>query len=266
MEITILERGNFERVFLNVETTGGTIMDLKIGKMEEVKLYSQQLGEEVELIVYTPAGATPLFKHSILIVQDGRDYFNLGRIHKTLEELSQKDKITPSLIVGIPYKDKYERWEKYHPSGEKHQQYVRFLAHELVPFLDENYPTNHMGLGRILVGDSLGATVSLLTALEYPHTFGKVIMQSPMVNEEVLEKTAKFNQPHLIELYHVIGTGETAVDTTKGTVEDFLTPNRKLHKVIEEKGIPHFYDEFEGDHTWKYWQPDLKRALEKILG
>lgn len=242
-----------------------SVKNLKIGTTEEVKLYSKALDEEVELIVYTPAGATPLFKHSVLIVQDGQDYFNLGRLPKTLEQLSQSEQIDPTLIVGIPYKDKMERWDKYHPEGKKHHQYVRFLAHELVPFLNEKYPTNHMGLGRILIGDSLGATVSLLTALEYPHTFGKVIMQSPMVNDEVIEKVKQFNQPHLIDLYHVIGKEETAVDTTKGAVADFLAPNRELHKMIEEKGIPHFYDELEGNHTWKTWQPDVKRALEKML-
>ena len=48
-----------------------------------------------------------------------------------------------------------------------------------------------MGYGRALIGDSLGGTVSLLTALQYPHTFGKVIMQSPLVNETVLRAVGK---------------------------------------------------------------------------
>lgn len=236
-----------------------------MGKTEEIKLYSHELEEEVELIVYIPAGSTPLYKHSILIAQDGRDYFNLGRIAKTLEELSIREETEPTIIVGIPYKDKYERWDKYHPEGKKHQQYIRFLAHELVPFLDEKYPTNHMGMGRILIGDSLGATVSYLAGLAYPHTFGKIIMQSPYVDDNVLEQTKAFTNTHLLDIYHVIGTEETEVETTNGDLKDFLTPNRTLHKLLEEKGIPQFYDEFKGNHTWKYWQPDLKRALEKMI-
>ena len=45
----------------------------------------------------------------------------------------------------------------------------------------------------VLIGDSLGGTVSFMTALMYPHTFGKVIMQSPFVDETVmnLAKTSK---------------------------------------------------------------------------
>jgi enterochelin esterase-like enzyme len=33
---------------------------------------------------------------------------------------------------------------------------------------------------RTLIGDSLGGTVSLMTALDYPNMFGNVIMQSLM--------------------------------------------------------------------------------------
>ena len=43
-----------------------------------------------------------------------------------------------------------------------------------------------MGKGRVLIGDSLGGTVSFMTALMYPHTFGKVVMQSPFVDETVM--------------------------------------------------------------------------------
>ncbi len=45
------------------------------------------------------------------------------------------------------------------------------------------------------------------------------------------------------------------------TIKDFLTPNRQLHQLLTEKGYKVFYEEFEGNHTWKYWKPDLRRAL-----
>ena len=65
------------------------------------------------------------------------------------------------MIVGVPYKNVKDRREKYHPDGQKHQAYIRFFAQELVPYIDANYPTYQMGLGRALIGDSLAATVSL---------------------------------------------------------------------------------------------------------
>ncbi|WP_078381360.1 alpha/beta hydrolase [Sutcliffiella halmapala] len=235
------------------------------GRIEEVKLYSNELEEEMTLMVYTPANYSPLYKYNVLIAQDGKDYFTLGRIGSLTDELLANNEIQNTIIIGIPYKDVQDRRKKYHPEGTQQSAYIRFLAHELTPFIDREYPTYQMGMGRALIGDSLGATVSLMTALSYPHTFGKVIMQSPYVDESVLNKVKDFAQPSFLSLYHVIGTQETAVPTTDGKKKDFIEPNRALHSLMKEKDYSVFYEEFEGNHTWTYWQPDLRQALTKMF-
>ncbi|OAT83207.1 hypothetical protein A6P54_06355 [Bacillus sp. MKU004] len=241
-------------------------MTVNRGAVNELNLFSKELNEEIRMLVYLPATFSPLYKYSILIAQDGKDYFQLGRIPRLADEFLNNKEIENMIIVGVPYKDVEDRRRKYHPHGEENDAYIRFLAHELVPYLDEHYPTYHMGMGRALIGDSLGATVSLMTALKYPNTFGKVILQSPLVNEKVLDEVENFAYPHLLNIYHVIGTKETEVKTTNGKVKDFLTPNRQLHELFNEKKFTTFYEEFEGDHTWKHWQPDLKRALPMMFG
>lgn len=235
------------------------------GTIEELTFHSEELGEEIQLLIYLPANFSPLYKYSLLIAQDGRDYFQLGRIGRLADEYLNEKEIENIIIVGIPYKNVKNRRRKYHPEGEQNQQYIRFLAHELVPFLDHEFPTYQMGSTRALIGDSLGATVSLMTALQYPHTFGKVLLQSPYVDEHVLKLAADFSQPQLLEIYHVIGNQETEVKTTNGTVSDFLTPNRELSKLLKEKPFTYFYEEFSGNHTWTYWQPDLRRALKMLF-
>ncbi|RFU66732.1 alpha/beta hydrolase [Peribacillus glennii] len=235
------------------------------GTIKEYKLDSLELEEEMELLVYLPANFSPLNKHTVLIAQDGRDYFQLGRIGRVADQLANEGQIGNLIIVGIPYRDVHDRRSKYHPSGEKHTSYIRFLAHELVPFIDQEFPTYHMGLGRALIGDSLGATVSLLAAVQYPNTFGKCIMQSPLVNEAVEKAVKDFEHPQLLEIYHIVGKEETEVPTTDGGIANFIEPNRGLSNLFKEKGFSYFYDEFDGNHTWKYWQPDLKRALKHIF-
>lgn len=227
------------------------------GKITEYPFYSHELQEELTLLIYLPASYSPLYKYHLLIAQDGQDYFQLGRIGRWVDEQDE-----PIIVVGLPYVDIQDRWKKYHPNGELYRAYTRFLALELVPFLDQQFPTLHMGMGRTLIGDSLGGTVSLQAALLFPHTFGKVIMQSPFINEKLMEVVEDFAEPHLLSIYHVIGTKETEVKTTKNKTEDFLTPNRKISTVFQKKGFSYFYEEFEGDHTWTYWQPDLQRALK----
>jgi enterochelin esterase-like enzyme len=240
-------------------------MGFPMGKINEITLQSKELGEDITMLVYLPANYSPLYKYSLLIAQDGRDYFQLGRIGRIADELLGKKEIENVIIIGIPYESIEDRRRKYHPEGEHHEAYIRFLAHELVPYLDEHYPTYQMGMGRALIGDSLAATVSLLAALQYPHTFGRVLLQSPYVNEQVLSAVKSFSQPSLLNIYHTVGEKEAVVKTTSSKNKDFLTPNREISSIFKEKGYSYFYDEFDGDHTWTYWQPDLKRAIKLMF-
>lgn len=240
-------------------------MEFPKGTIKELTIYSAELGEDVQLLVYLPANFSSLYKYSLLIAQDGRDYFQLGRISRLADEFLFQREIENLIIIGVPYKDVEDRRKKYHPKGSQNQQYIRFLAHELVPFLDQEFPTYQMGSTRALIGDSLGGAVSLMTALQYPHTFGKVLLHSPYVDDSILSAVKNFSEGQLLQLYHVIGNQETEVQTTDGSLKDFLTPNRELSKIISEKPITYFYEEFSGNHTWTYWQPDLRRALKMLF-
>jgi enterochelin esterase-like enzyme len=240
-------------------------MDYPKGTIKELAFQSKELGEEMKLLIYLPANYSPLYKYSLLIAQDGQDYFQLGRIGRLADEFLYKREIENLIIVGIPYKDVADRRSKYHPDGDRNQAYIRFLAHELVPFLDQEFSTYHMGSTRALIGDSLGATVSLMTGIQYPHTFGKVLLHSPFVNQTIIEMVENFPDSQVIEIYHVIGNLETAVEMTDGNVSDFLNPNRALSNIISKKLFTYFFEEFNGNHTWTYWQPDLRRALKMLF-
>ncbi|WP_148630896.1 esterase family protein [Bacillus sp. E214] len=236
-------------------------MALKAGTIKGISFNSKELNEEIELLVYLPSAFSHLYKYSVLIAQDGKDYFQLGKIGRAADELLERQEIDNIIIIGVPYKNVEDRWNKYHPDGLKHTAYKRFLAHELVPYIDAEYPTYQMGLSRALIGDSLAATVSLMAAMDYPNTFGKIALHSPLVNESVLSAVESFQFPHLTQIYHTIGKNETTVQTSKDGIIDFVQPNQELNSIIESKGFPVFYEEIDGDHTWRAWQSDMKRTL-----
>ena len=236
---------------------------MEYGKIEEINFYSKALDEDMQLLIHLPNQYSPLYKYSVLIASDGKDYFQYGRIGRVVDELVYDGDINNMIVVGIPYKSVKERRRMYHPDGDRHEDYIRFLAHELVPYIDENYPTYQVGAGRGLIGDSLAATISLLTALKYPNCFGKVILHSPYVDESVLDKVEALKDPSSFSIYHVIGEGETEVKTTQDGTQDFLSPNRELSKLIKRRGFSYFYEEFKGNHTWKYWQQDVRRAIKE---
>ncbi len=236
------------------------------GKMIEETIESKYLEETMTLKMYQPETFSPLYKYNICIMQDGNDYFQMGRIATLSDRLHEAEEITNTVFIGIHYKDKFDRREKYHPSGKQNEAYTKFLVNEVVPLLDDILPTYHMGQSRALMGDSLAGTLAFITALKYPNTFGKVIMQSPYVDETVLDALENAKDIHSIDIYHTIGTDETNVDTTDGKQMDFVKPNRTLKEALKEKGSTYTYHELEGgQHTWKYWQKDMKRLLTTMF-
>lgn len=236
------------------------------GTIKDVTFFSNALNEELELLMYIPANYSPLYEYNILIASDGRDYFQLGGIPRLADQLIDDYIIENVIIVGVPYKNAADRRRKYIPTGDQFEAYMRFLAHELVPYLDEEFSTPQMGSSRALIGDSMAATISLLAAIHYPNIFGKAILQSPYVDEHVLQAVRDAKHTDLLSTYHIIGLREKEVILKDKTVKDFLTPNRALHELFVERGIETFYEEIDGNHTWVSWKPDLKRALIEIFG
>lgn len=229
------------------------------GKMGDMVINSTYLNEAIEVRWYLPEGFTPFKDYTICYVQDGNDYFQIGRMATISDRLHEEMLIEPTIFVGIHYQNKTDRRKKYHPDGELHEAYVTFLMREVIPQVE-----NHLHVepvARALMGDSLAGTFAFIVASMYPSTFQKVIMQSPFVNDIVLEQAKTMDHTSVV-IYHSIGLEETIVHTTDGQKSDFLTPNRVLNQILNEKNFTYHYEEFNGDHTWTYWQKDLAKIIE----
>lgn len=241
-------------------------MNRQPSQIVEHHITSNSLNDTITIMVYLPSNYSPLYTYPVLIAQDGQDYFKLGRLASLTDQLIDEAVIDDVIIVGIPYKTVRNRWEWYHPEGSQHNAYQRFLIYELIPFITDHYSIHPLASARILMGESLGGTISLLTALSYPYSVNQVIMQSPFINHAIVEKITQANHLAMLSVYHVIGTEETAVQTTKGSIEDFYKANQSLHKVLNNKVLSHYvYHELNGDHTWKTWQPNVEDALKTML-
>lgn len=236
------------------------------GTMYDHTINSTHLNESITIKIYEPENYDSLYEHHVCIMQDGDDYFQMGRVATLSDRFHEDDDIVNTIFVGIPYVDRFDRWKKYHPDGEQFDAYQRFIVEELVPVLEELLPLNPLGKEYTLLGDSLGGTVSLITALKYPEQFQKVIMQSPYVDEKVLDYVVNFDHVHEPEIWHTYGLKETEVGTTKLGKLDFVEPNEKLVEQLEGK-ISHYHVSIneDGNHTWKYWQQELPTLLNEVF-
>jgi len=238
----------------------------RLGTMKEYFINSFYLQEEMALKVYLPMNFPADGKYHVAIAQDGDHYFQIGRLASLSDEFHKSHEIEPTVFVGIHFIDREDRRRKYHPDGAENKAYTNFLIFEVVPFLDRLIPSNYEGDDRTLMGDSLAGTLALMTAEAFPNVFGRVLMQSPYVNERVMNRLQQSRSLQRLDIYHTIGTDETAVETSGGKVLEFVTPNRAIHKLIAEANGKYYYEEIPGgNHTWKYWQGDLRKAVLKMF-
>ncbi|PTM59828.1 alpha/beta hydrolase [Desmospora activa] len=225
---------------------------------------SHHLGETRDIQVYLPPEHDENAAYPVIYLQDGDDYFNLGRLATQANRMILDGEIRPFAAVAIPV-DKQNRIAEYAPIGSRHASYLRFFVEELLPFVEGEFPVTIAPEERILGGSSLGGTVSLHLSLQYPQQFQRIMSQSGAFLEATLEAIRHVDTLSHLEIYQSIGKAETAVPTNLGNL-DLLARNREVHRALQEKDARVHYSEQDGNHTWGFWQKDLPQALAFFFG
>lgn len=227
------------------------------------QLSSEHLGETRPIIVSLPPGYTERRAYPVLYLQDGEDYFRMGRIATTVNRLVEEKRIAPLLVVGIPV-DKAKRTEEYRPDGARFQQYQRFLLNEIIPFMDRVYATIPARRGRVIGGSSLGATQALMTAVHAPRTFRAVLSQSGAFHPRMHEWLREQAQHVDLMVYMSVGVHESPAITPGGEL-DILDWNKAVADILRDCGVKVSLHVKDGGHDWGLWQQDLPDALMALF-
>jgi enterochelin esterase-like enzyme len=228
------------------------------------EIRSRYLDEVKEIQVYLPPQYDETVTYPVLYLQDGDDYFNLGRIATQANQLIYEKHIRPVIMVAVPV-DKSKRTAEYSPIGERNRLYLQFFTEELLPEIESEFPVDRTPDGRVVGGSSLGGTVSLHLALEYPEDFRQVLSQSGAFLEATIDRIRQTVSLDDLVVYQSIGKAETAVPTHMGKL-DLLARNREVYRHLQDKQAQVHYVEKEGDHTWGLWQKDIPDALKTFFG
>lgn len=213
--------------------------------------------------VYLPPGYNELVSYPVVYCQDGNDFFTMGRIATVTNRLILEEDMEPIIIVGVSV-ERSKRTSEYSATGERNEAYKRFFVEELLPFIETRYPLRREPTSRILAGDSLGGTVSLHLALDYPDVFPCVLSLSGAFFTPSLERIARERDLTWLHMWMLVGLKETAVDTQWGKL-DFLAWNRRVKQTLEAKQANLTYVEEEGTHDWGLWQRMLPDGLRHFF-
>ena len=116
----------------------------------------------------------------------------------------------------------------------------RFVAEDLVGYVDGHYRTLAHRMSRGLAGHDAGASAALSIGMKHPELFADIYAMSPagatIAAADLDKRAANLNAFYAVAID--IGRSDPAVD-----------PNRQLHATMTKLRVPHTFEEYDGDHS-----------------
>jgi enterochelin esterase-like enzyme len=124
-----------------------------------------------------------------------------------------------------------------------------------------------------LAGLSMGGFGTLRLGARHPERFLGLSAHSAVVSLDDLSPfiaspvwQEPVDDPDASVLFSRPGTPVPPLRFDCGIDDPLLESNRALHRRMEAAGVPHRYEEFDGGHTWPYWERHLAETLEFFGG
>lgn len=188
----LLLLGIFMGIFLHAQVEGD---ELSVATYRT--LYSDILGEERTVAVSLPAGYEDSSKQYPVIYMLDAEYasfaWSIGLVHY----LSAYH-IPEMIVVGVFNKNRNRDMWSYRIEGlantkdDGAQNFMRFFAEELIPFVDQNYRTTSY---RALYGRSAAGHFVTYCLLAHPDLFDAYLTSSPVIgfsNDQLLRQAEDF--------------------------------------------------------------------------
>jgi enterochelin esterase-like enzyme len=247
--------------------------DTPKGNLTRLKIKSAILNEERDYGVYTPAGFDPKGRpYGLLVLFDGEDsgngVDNAIPSPVILDNLIAKQKIPPLVLLLVNFVS--QPWRSRDLTCSR--PFNDFLAKELLGEVRRNYNISTDPARIIVGGKSFGGLAAACAGLMHPEAFGNILSMSGSYwyvpewqkgtlylsgTGWVIQEYAK--RPKLrLRFYMEVGRFESAANQ--------LATNRHLRDVLQLKGYPVTYSEFDGGHDSLCWRGSLANGLIALSG
>ena len=168
----------------------------------------------------------------------------------------------------------------YYCNMENGLDYFDYLTNEFPEKMNFFHGINEKEI--VLIGNSMGAFGCLNWCLASPSKFSKVVLLSPLLNLNTLVKaipeslndiTAAFgsdfqnkessNLLEVLKKYNCWAKFPSIIHSC-GSNDFFYEDTLELKKILENKGIPYYFNFSDGAHDWDEWDESIKSILKKI--
>ena len=222
--------------------------------------------------------------YPVLYLNDGQNLFEsstaFGGVEwgadETADRLIREGAVPPLIIVGLDNAGK-DRLREYMPHRSMNpmllrvqgRRYPDFLIKEVMPFVESAYrvatsPEN-TGLG----GSSLGALISLYTAIVRPGVIGRLLIESPSLwasNRQIIRESRSARVwPERIFL--AAGTAEAGnAERSRTVVDDVRELAGILRRAVLSESRLRMVIKDGAGHTESAWAERFPEALQFLFG
>jgi esterase/lipase superfamily enzyme len=230
-----------------------------------LSFYSHLMREHIDLVTYGHWGYPVLLFPTSL--GDARQYHDKGLIDSVTERINNGE----LKIYSVATIDQQSFYSPDLPANAKifnYSLYQKFLAEELLPFIQKEYNVHRIGIG----GASLGAYHAVNFAFKNPNAINFLIAMSGFYSignfmngyydinvysnspSDYLKDSESWIFNHM---KIVLGTSDWDICRDE---------NIKLSQLLEEKDIAHIYDEKKWiTHDWPLWNIVFPEYLNTFL-
>ena len=240
------------------------------GHVAQSTIASKLLGNTRDVWIYTPAGYDTLTRNGatlpLLLTFDGGEFVTSIPVPTILDNLVAAKRIAPMIAVFVASPDEQRNVEL-----NQNENFVQFLATELVPWVRAKYAIASSPAYNVVAGASMGGLAAAFVANKHPELFGNVLSQSgafmlaapgEQTGERMkrdIEAAPKRDVAYYLEAgIYEVGRPENGVD--------LLTSNRHLRDALKAKGYRLTYDEFAGGHSDLNWRSGFPKGLIALVG
>lgn len=230
-------------------------------RIDTIAIATKHLATPEDVIVITPeASGNKHFPTVFLLNGFSGNHSDWTEIRTDLPQLAD----SLGMIFVMP--DGRDSW--YWDSPELPElQMESFFIEDLVPYIDNNYPTLAEASKRAISGLSMGGHGAFWLALRHPEIWGNAGSTSggidirPFPNRWKIkqligskdEYPERWDEFTIASLVDSVQPGKVNIIFDCGTQDIFAEVNEQLHRKMLEKGIPHDYISRPGNHSRPYW-------------
>jgi len=243
----------------------------KAATVDTVSFYSHSMDRKMKSVIILPENYKTTGKLPVVYLLHGYSGDYSDWIKKVPAVASYADQY--KVIIVCP-DGGFAGWYLNSPV-DKHSQYETFITAELVPWVDQHFPTYGNRDKRAIMGLSMGGFGALYLAIEHQDTFGAAGSMSGAVDltglagsfgiDKLLGPYSKYpkrwEEHSILYLTHKLVNDSLKLIIDCGASDFLYQQNLALHKKLLYDKIDHDFITRPGEHTWTYWANSIQFEL-----